>query len=110
VEAQQISEQLVELGTVFDVFVLAQVALVTGDHRRATQLAEQAVAASRHGNTPLFLGRELLRLAAAGQHLGASPNATHDLVHEALAIVDRTGATLIRRDAHRLGLLVPTTR
>ena len=85
--------------------VLAQMALVTGDHQRARQHAEQAVAASRERKTPLFLGRELLRLVAARQHLGESPNATDDLVHEALAIADRTGATLIRHEAQRLGLV-----
>jgi DNA-binding CsgD family transcriptional regulator len=85
--------------------VLAQMALVTGDHQRARQLAEQAVSASRERKTPLFLGRELLRLAAARQHLGDSPKLTHDLVHEALAIADRTGGTLIQGEARRLGLL-----
>jgi hypothetical protein len=85
--------------------VLAQMAVVTGDHERARQHAEQAVAASRKRKTPLFLGRELLRLAAARRHLGDSPNATHKLVHEALAIADRTGATLIQDEAHRLDLL-----
>jgi hypothetical protein len=85
--------------------VLAQMAVVTGDHQRARQHAEQAVAASRKRKTPLFLGRELLRLAAARRHLGESPNATHKLVHEALAIADRTGATLIQHEAHRLDLL-----
>jgi hypothetical protein len=39
---------------------------------------------------------QLLRLAAARRHLGESPNAIHDLVQEALAIADRTGATLIQ--------------
>ena len=50
--------------------VLAQMALVTGDHQRARRHAEQAVSASRERKTPLFLGRELLRLAAARRHLG----------------------------------------
>jgi tetratricopeptide (TPR) repeat protein len=85
--------------------VLAQMAVVTGDYQRARQHAEQAVATSRKRKTPLFLGRELLRLAAARRQLGESPNATHKLVHEALAIADRTGATLIQHEAHRLDLL-----
>jgi tetratricopeptide (TPR) repeat protein len=89
--------------------VLAQMALVTGDHQRARRHAEQAVAASVERKTPVFLGRELLRLAAARQHLGDSPSAVHDLVHQALEIADRTGATLIEREAHRLGLLDATT-
>jgi tetratricopeptide (TPR) repeat protein len=85
--------------------VLAQMALVTGDQDRARQLAEQAISASRKRETPIFLGRELLRLAAARQHLGESRDATHNLVHEALAIADRTGAALIQHEARRLGLL-----
>jgi hypothetical protein len=89
--------------------VLAQMALVTGDHQLARRHAEQAVSASRERKTPLFLGRELLRLAAARQHLGESPNATRKLVHEALAIADRTGAALIHHEAQRLGLLDRTT-
>jgi tetratricopeptide (TPR) repeat protein len=89
--------------------VLAQMALITGDHRRARQSAEQAISSSRERNTPLFLGRELLRLAAARQHLGEAANATHDLVDEALAIADRTGATLIRHEAQRLGLVDSST-
>jgi hypothetical protein len=89
--------------------VLAQMARVTGDHQRARQHAEQAVAASRERKTPLFLGRELLRLAAARRHLGESPDATHDLVHEALAIADRTSATLIHHEAQRLGLVDANT-
>jgi hypothetical protein len=84
-------------------------ALVTGDHERARRHAEQAVSASRERKTPLFLGRELLRLAAARQHLGQGAHATHDPVHEALAIASRTGATLIQHEAHRLGLLDATT-
>ena len=89
--------------------VLAQMALVTGDHELASRHAEQAVSASRERKTRLFLGRELLRVAAARQRLGEGASAPHDLVHEALAIADRTGATLIRDEAHRLGLLDATT-
>ncbi len=89
--------------------VLAQMALVTGDHQRARQHAEQAVAASRERKTPVFLGRELLRLVAARQHFGESPTATRRLVDEALAIADRTGATLIEHEARRLGLVDATT-
>jgi hypothetical protein len=89
--------------------VLAQMAVVTGDHQCARQHAEQAVAASRERKTPIFLGRELLRLAAARQRLGEPENATHDLVHQALAIADRTGATLIQHEARRLGLLDAST-
>jgi hypothetical protein len=89
--------------------VLAQMAVVTGDHQRAREHAEQAVAASRERKTPVFLGRELLRLVAARQHLGESPKATRTLVDEALAIADRTGATLIELEARRLGLVDTTT-
>jgi hypothetical protein len=89
--------------------VLAQMALVTGDHHAARRHAEHGVSASQERNTPIFLGRELLRLAAARQHLGESPNDTEDLVTQALAIADRTGATLIEHEAHRLSLVKPTT-
>jgi DNA-binding CsgD family transcriptional regulator len=89
--------------------VLAQMALVTGDHQGARQAAEQAVSASRERKTPLFLGRELLRLAAARRHLGDSPKRTQHLVHEALAIADRTGGTLIQHEARRLGLVAAPT-
>jgi hypothetical protein len=84
--------------------VLAQMALVTGDHQRARWLAAKAVAASRERATPLFLGRELLRLAAARQQLGEPRDDTRDLVAQALAIAARTGATVIEHDAHHLGL------
>jgi hypothetical protein len=90
--------------------VLAQMALVTGDHQRARQLAERAACASRERKTPLFLGRELIRLAAARQDLGEPSNTTQEVVREALAIADRTGATLIQHEAHRLGLLDTATR
>jgi hypothetical protein len=88
--------------------VLAQLALVTGDHHRARRLADQAVSASRQRKTPVFLGRELLRLAVARRHLGDAASATDDLVREALAIADGSGATIIHDDARRLGLLDPT--
>jgi hypothetical protein len=87
---------------------LAQMTLVTGDHHRARRHAERAVSASRQRNTPVFLGRELLRLAAARQRLGESADDTRHLVTEALAIADRTGATLIEHEAHRLGLVDAT--
>jgi hypothetical protein len=85
--------------------VLAQLALVTGDDERARRHAERAVAASHERNTPIFLGRELLRLAAARQHLGEPPDEIDDLVTQALAIADRTGAGLIELEARRLGLV-----
>ena len=68
-----------------------------------------AVVASRLRKTPIFLGRELLRLAIADRHLGEPASATHNLVREALAIADRTGATVIQQEAQRLGLLDLTT-
>jgi len=76
-----------------------------GRLRRARQLAEQAVTASRVRKTPLFLGRELLRLAVARRHLGEPQDVTKDLVAEALAIADRTGAALIQHEARRLELV-----
>jgi hypothetical protein len=47
----------------------------------------------------------IVNFAAARRHLRGSADFTRDLVAEALAISDRTGATLIEREAHRLGLV-----
>ena len=50
--------------------VLAQAALAAGDPARAAGYAEQAVAASRHRQTPAFLARELVFLAEARRRSG----------------------------------------
>jgi hypothetical protein len=55
--------------------------------------------ASRISGTPLFLGRELIRLAAARRRLGASDHEIAPLVREALEIAEKAGATVIHTDA-----------
>jgi hypothetical protein len=79
--------------------VLAQMALVAGDAEAAERAATDAVVASRGRRTSVFLGRELVRLAVARRRLGRSHDEVSDLVGEALAISDRTGAALIRTEA-----------
>lgn len=76
--------------------LLALLRLATGDTAAAAEFAARAVAASRRRRTPIFLGRELVALAAATQRLGADANAS---VEEALTIARRTGARMIARDA-----------
>ena len=80
---------------------LAQLALVTGDKRRAAEIAAVAVAASRERGTVVFLARELVRLAAAG----GDGHPVGPLVAEALSIGERTGALLVRQEAARYGLV-----
>jgi hypothetical protein len=83
---------------------LAQAALAAGDDVAAEAHASRAIDASRRRSTPIFLGRELVRLAAARRNRGADNAEIVPLVGEALDIADRTGAALIRHDAtrHRL--------
>jgi len=83
---------------------LSQAALATGDLEAAESCATRAVEASRRRHTPIFLGRELLRVAAARRRLGADGDSIAPLVAEALGIGDRTGAALIRREAEHYGL------
>ncbi len=87
---------------------LAQAALAAGDLAAAETYAAQAVDASRRRNTPIFLGRELVRLAVARRDRGADDLQVIRLVTEALDIADRTGAALIRREAIHHGLAQPT--
>jgi hypothetical protein len=84
---------------------LAEAALASGDHETAAEAATRAVAASRRRGTTLFLGRELVRLAAARRALGAPRAETAGLVEEALAIAERTGAALVSREAERFELV-----
>jgi hypothetical protein len=83
---------------------LAQAALATGQLDAAATFATQAAEASRRRRTPIFLGRELIRVAAARQACGADDGAVNALVAEALYIADRTGAALICREAEHYGL------
>jgi hypothetical protein len=84
---------------------LAGAALTTGALSLAEQAAARAVAASRERNTPIFLGRELVRLAAARQRGGAKRDEIVPLVDEALVLADSCGAGLIRHEAARYELL-----
>jgi hypothetical protein len=83
---------------------LAQAALAAGDSQAAESFASTAVAASRDRHTPIYLGRELVRLAAARKLLRVGDDTIPPLVAEALDIADRTGAALIRREAAHYGL------
>jgi len=78
---------------------LCQAALTTGDADLAAAHADTAVRASRTRGTPIFLGRELIRLAEARRRLGATHDEISPLVREARDIADRTGATLIHAEA-----------
>jgi hypothetical protein len=84
---------------------LTQIALTVGDPDGAAKLAIQSVEIGRRHETPIFLGRELVRLAAASRQLGKPAKQVDRLVDEALAISERTGAHLIRREAERYALL-----
>jgi hypothetical protein len=84
--------------------VRAQLLLSLEDAAAAEAIAADAVRASRQRSTRLFLGRELVVLAAARQELGRDQDDIAPLVEEALAIADATGAALIRADAVRHGL------
>ncbi|MGH9136914.1 MAG: ATP-binding protein [Acidimicrobiales bacterium] len=85
---------------------LAQATLTAGDPARAESFASLAVTASRMRKTPVFLGRELVRLAAARRALRAEADVAA-LVEEALEIARATGAQVIRRDAEHYGLVAP---
>jgi ATP/maltotriose-dependent transcriptional regulator MalT len=77
----------------------ALIRLSSGNAAEACELASHAVAASRRRRAPIFLGRELVVLAAARQRLGASDAETAEALEEALAIGRRTGARIITQDA-----------
>ena len=83
---------------------LAQAALAAGNSEEAASWASRAAEASRRRRTPIFLARELVRVAAARQRMGADRDTIAPLVVEALDIADRTGAALIRHEAAHYGL------
>ena len=85
--------------------IRALLRIATGDPATAAAIATTAVTASRRRRTPIFLGRELIVLASAQQHLGI--DSTDGVVEEALTIARRTGARLIIHDA-RLYLTSPS--
>jgi len=77
---------------------IAQVALTAGAVSLAGEAAARAAAASRQRDTPIFRGRELVRLAAARSLSGASPEEIEPFVGEARAIAAETKAALIERE------------
>ncbi len=83
----------------------AQVALATDDFERAQRFAARVVAASRRHRATVFLGRGLVRLAAARQRQGAPSGEVDTLAQEAVGIADATGALLIRQEAQRYALV-----
>jgi DNA-binding CsgD family transcriptional regulator len=77
----------------------ALIELAMGDPATAADIAASAVAASRRRRTHLFLGRELVVLAAAQRRLGVADGNHPGPLQEALAIARRTGARIIVHDA-----------
>jgi hypothetical protein len=84
---------------------ISQAALALGDVDAAANAAERAIAASRRRNTPVFLGRELVRLAECRRRQGASRSEVRRLVDESLELMARTGAALIDQEARMYGLV-----
>jgi DNA-binding NarL/FixJ family response regulator len=82
--------------------IRALLRLTVGNPADAAEIAAAAVAASRRRQTPLFLGRELIILAAARQRVGAATEECDRAINEALAIGLRLGARIIAQDAQRL--------
>ncbi len=97
-----LSGRLVDVGSaVFDTVdrVRALGQTMALDAELGATIAASAVAASRRRRMPIFLGRELVVLAAAQQRIGISPAAIAPLIEEAFAIARRTGARIIAQDA-----------
>ncbi|MBA2607395.1 MAG: hypothetical protein H0U92_00470, partial [Actinobacteria bacterium] len=84
---------------------IAQVALTAGAVSLAHEAATRAAAASRQRDTPIFRGRELVRVAAARLLSGAPSAEIAPIVAEARAISAATGAHLIDRELRRYELL-----
>ena len=82
--------------------IRALLRLTVGNPADAAEIAAAAVAASRRRQTPLFLGRELIVLAAARQRAGVATEECDRAVNEALAIGLRLGVRIIAQDAQRL--------
>ncbi len=79
-------------------------ALTLGEHDKAVLLATEAASASRRRRTPIFLGRELVALAAAQVASGATPSQVAPILEVALEIARTTGAAVITHDAKRWGI------
>ncbi|MGI9028857.1 MAG: response regulator transcription factor [Ilumatobacteraceae bacterium] len=71
------------------------------DVEAALEVAHRTVEASRRRRTDLFLGRELIVLAAARRRAGDADESDRAL-QEGLAIAERTGAHVITGDARLL--------
>jgi hypothetical protein len=84
---------------------LCQLALTLDDLDGATAMAHRAIAASRRRRTSIFLGRELILLAAARIRAGDTGGEVAALVDEAIQIAEATGAHLINQEAERYGLI-----
>ncbi len=84
--------------------VLAQAALAAGQPASAASYADRAVAASRRRETPVFLARELVLLAAACSRTGGTAAELRPLVQEATALAERTGAHVVVADIERYRL------
>jgi hypothetical protein len=84
---------------------LCQLALSLDDLDGAAAVARRAIAASRRRGIPIFLGRELILLAAARVQAGDRRGDLATIVDEALQIAEATGAHLINQEAERYGLI-----
>jgi hypothetical protein len=78
---------------------IAKAALTCGDRDQARASAERFLSSDAGQRVPVFRGRALIRLAAT-----SDAGDRDDLVREALAIAQQTGAFLIERDAEHYGL------
>ncbi|MFZ1489073.1 MAG: AAA family ATPase [Ilumatobacteraceae bacterium] len=83
---------------------ISQASLTMGDVDGAAIAAEGAIAASRRRKTPVFLGRELVRLAECRRRQGAGSSEVRRLVDEARELASCTGAAIIGRDVEMYGL------
>ena len=75
----------------------------------AADVATRAIDASRNRRTPVFLGRELVLLAAARHRAGRPTEHVQPLVDEAHHIAHATGAQLIDQEITRYGLPTPAS-
>ena len=83
---------------------LAQAALTVDRPAAAATYAEQAVAASRRRQTPVYLVRELVFLAEARRRTGATEREIRPLVTEAVELAERLGAGAALADIERYRL------
>ena len=99
---EPLAGRLIDAGTVILDTVdrlRALLRLASGDVAGAAKLIADAVTASRRRQTPIFLARELIVLAAAQRQLGIDASESDRALQEARAIARRTGAHIIDHDA-----------